>query len=61
MAAAYFLSLLFSLFYGYAAARKRRELFSRYNLQAIPVVDSENRIKRIVTKEEVGSDAWGTY
>lgn len=38
-----------------------KELFSRYNLQTIPVVDSENRIKRIATKDEVTGDAWGSY
>jgi len=28
-------------------------LFSRYNLQMIPLLDSEKRIKRVVTKEEI--------
>jgi CBS domain-containing protein len=30
-----------------------KELFARYNLQAIPIVDAEKCIKRIATKEEV--------
>ena len=30
-------------------------LFNRYNLQMIPIVDSEKRIKRVVTKDEVVS------
>ena len=29
-------------------------LFSRYNLQMIPLLDSEKRIKRVMTKEEIG-------
>jgi magnesium transporter len=29
-------------------------LFSRYNLQIIPLLDSEKRIKSVVTKEEIG-------
>jgi NitT/TauT family transport system ATP-binding protein len=29
------------------------DLFTRYNLQAIPVVDSEKRIKRVLTKDDV--------
>jgi len=31
-------------------------LFSRHNLQMIPLLDSERRIKRVVTKEEIGDD-----
>jgi magnesium transporter len=31
-------------------------LFSRYNLQMIPLLDSERRIKRVVTKEEISED-----
>jgi CBS-domain-containing membrane protein len=31
-------------------------LFSRYNLQMIPLLDSERRIKRMVTREEIGDD-----
>jgi magnesium transporter len=31
-------------------------LFSRYNLQMIPLLDSESRIKRVVTKEEIGAE-----
>ncbi|HYY24160.1 MAG TPA: hypothetical protein VE689_01635 [Candidatus Udaeobacter sp.] len=27
------------------------QLFTRYNLQMIPVVDSERRIKRVVTRK----------
>jgi NitT/TauT family transport system ATP-binding protein len=30
-----------------------RQLFTRYNLQMIPVVDSEKRIKRVVTKDDI--------
>jgi len=30
--------------------------FSRYNLQMIPLLDSESRIKRVVTKEEIGAE-----
>jgi CBS-domain-containing membrane protein len=30
-----------------------RQLFARHNLQMIPVVDSEKRIKRVVTKDEI--------
>jgi magnesium transporter len=30
-----------------------RDLFARHNLQMIPVVDSEKRIKRLVTKDEI--------
>jgi magnesium transporter len=30
-----------------------KELFARYNLQAIPIVDAEKCIKRIATKEDV--------
>ncbi len=30
-----------------------RHLFTRYNLQMIPVVDSEKRIKRVVTKDDI--------
>ncbi len=29
------------------------DLFTRYNLQMIPVVDSEKRIKRVATKEDI--------
>ena len=29
----------------------------RYNLQMIPIVDSEKRIKRVVTKDEVVSES----
>jgi len=29
------------------------QLFSRYNLQMIPVVDSEKRIVRVITKDKV--------
>jgi Mg/Co/Ni transporter MgtE len=32
-------------------------LFNRYNLQMIPIVDSERRIKRVVTKDEVVSES----
>jgi magnesium transporter len=28
-------------------------LFSRYNLQTIPIVDAERRIKRVVTKDDI--------
>jgi DNA-binding transcriptional ArsR family regulator len=31
-------------------------LFRRYNLQMIPLLDSERRIKRMVTREEIGDD-----
>ena len=31
-------------------------LFSRSNLQMIPLLDSESRIKRVVTKEEIGAE-----
>jgi magnesium transporter len=31
-------------------------LFRRYNLQMIPLLDSESRIKRVVTKEEIGAE-----
>ncbi|HWO43288.1 MAG TPA: ATP-binding cassette domain-containing protein [Candidatus Eisenbacteria bacterium] len=31
------------------------ELFTRYNLQMIPIVDAENRIKGVVTREEIQS------
>ena len=34
-----------------------KELFNRYNLQMIPLLDSERRIKRVVTKEEIRDDA----
>jgi CBS domain-containing protein len=30
-----------------------RQLFTRYNLQMIPVVDSEMRIKRLITKDDI--------
>jgi magnesium transporter len=30
-----------------------RDLFARHNLQMIPVVDSEKRIKRLVTRDEI--------
>jgi len=30
-----------------------RQLFTRYNLQMIPVVDSEKRIKRVVTRDDI--------
>ena len=29
------------------------QLFTRYNLQMIPVVDSEKRIKRVVTRDDI--------
>ena len=29
------------------------DLFTRYNLQMIPIVDSEKRIKRVVTKDDI--------
>jgi magnesium transporter len=29
-------------------------LFARYNLQMIPIVDGEKRIKRVVTKDDIG-------
>jgi magnesium transporter len=32
-------------------------LFTRHNLQMIPVVDSENRIKRVVTKDDIAEVA----
>jgi magnesium transporter len=32
-------------------------LFNRYNLQMIPVVDSEKRIKRVVTKDEIVAES----
>jgi magnesium transporter len=32
-----------------------KQLFARYNLQMIPVVDSEKRIKRVVTKDDIAS------
>jgi magnesium transporter len=32
-------------------------LFNRYNLQMVPIVDSERRIKRVVTKDEVVSES----
>jgi NitT/TauT family transport system ATP-binding protein len=34
-----------------------RQLFTRYNLQTIPVVDSEKRIKGVVTKDDITDDA----
>jgi magnesium transporter len=30
-----------------------RDLFTRYNLQVIPVVDSEKRIMRVLTKDDL--------
>ena len=30
-----------------------RQLFTRYNLQMIPIVDSEKRIKRVVTRDDI--------
>jgi Mg/Co/Ni transporter MgtE len=29
------------------------DLFTRYNLQMIPIVDSEKRIKRVVTRDDI--------
>jgi NitT/TauT family transport system ATP-binding protein len=34
-----------------------RELFGRYNLQMIPVVDAENRITEVITRDEISSRA----
>ncbi|TMA68483.1 MAG: CBS domain-containing protein [Deltaproteobacteria bacterium] len=30
-----------------------RQLFMRHNLQMIPIVDSERRIKKVVTKDDI--------
>ena len=30
-----------------------RQLFTRHNLQMIPIVDSERRIKKVVTKDDI--------
>ena len=38
------------------AAAELVALFNRYNLQMIPLLDSERRIKRVVTKEEISED-----
>jgi NitT/TauT family transport system ATP-binding protein len=35
--------------------RSLRELFTRFNLQMIPVVDAEKRIKRVVTKDDIAT------
>jgi hypothetical protein len=32
-----------------------RRLFNQYNLQMIPVIDSQRRIKRVVTKDDLTS------
>ena len=32
-----------------------RQLFTRYNLQMIPIVDSEKRIKRVVTRDDISN------
>jgi CBS-domain-containing membrane protein len=37
-------------------AAKLLGLFSRYNLPMIHLLDSERRIKRVVTKEEFGAE-----
>jgi NitT/TauT family transport system ATP-binding protein len=37
-----------------------RELFARYNLQIIPIVDGERRIKRVVTRDDVAGEIKGT-
>ena len=34
-----------------------RQLFTQYNLQIIPVVDPEKRIKRVITKDEINDVA----
>jgi magnesium transporter len=31
------------------------DLFTRYNLQMIPVVDSEKRIKGLLTQDDIGA------
>ena len=33
-----------------------KDLLTRYNLQMIPVVDSEKRIKSVVTKDQISQD-----
>jgi NitT/TauT family transport system ATP-binding protein len=33
------------------------QLFTRYNLQMIPIIDSEKRIKRVITRDEVVSES----
>jgi len=33
-----------------------KRLFTRYNLQMIPIVDAEKRIKRVVTKEDIAGN-----
>jgi Mg/Co/Ni transporter MgtE len=33
------------------------QLFIRYNLQMIPIVDSEERIQTVVTKDEITNGA----
>ena len=34
-----------------------KDLLTRHNLQIIPLVDSEKRIKSVVTKDEISQDA----
>ncbi|HEY7168868.1 MAG TPA: AAA-associated domain-containing protein, partial [Candidatus Binatia bacterium] len=37
-----------------------RQLFTRYNLQIIPIVDSERRIEQVVTRDDVAGELKGT-